>query len=362
MFSDETRVVVIAEAGVNHDGCIDTATELVDAAVESGADAVKFQTFRASQLVCRDAPKAEYQNETTSDCESQLEMLERLELSEQGHLKLIAHAQKRGIRFLSTAFDATSLDLLTATFALPVLKLGSGEVTNAPLLLRAAASGCDVILSTGMSTLGEVETALGVLAFGYTRRDEQPCAEAFVDAFRLPEGQAALRRAVTLLHCTSEYPAPVDEVNLRCLKTMARAFGLRVGLSDHTQGIAVPIAAAAIGARAIEKHFTLSRKRSGPDHAASLEPDELSQMVRGIRQVEVALGTPEKRPAPSELANRQVVRRSLVAARSIRRGTRITEQDIGVKRPAGHVPPIRYWEYVGRVAERDYAPDEPLDP
>jgi N-acetylneuraminate synthase len=355
------KTLIIAEAGVNHNGSRSTACRLIEAAAEAGADAVKFQTFRAAELLRRNAPKAEYQKATTVASESQYDMVQRLELDEEAHRDLIEHAAQRGIRFISTPFDCESLDLLVSAFQLPMIKLGSGEVTNAPLLYRAATSGCDVILSTGMSTLEEVEAALGVLAFGFTCPDSAPHSRAFVEAFRTSEGQAALRDHIMLLHCTSEYPAPPDEVNLRCLETLRRAFDLPVGLSDHTAGIAVPIAAVALGARAIEKHFTLDRSQPGPDHAASLEPEAFAAMVAGIREVEVAIGRAEKQPSLSELKNLPIVRRSLVAAKRILKGTPLTENDIGIKRPADGVSPMRYWDYLGHPANRDYSPDEPLD-
>ncbi len=357
------RVLVIAEAGVNHDGSLELARELVDAAADAGADAVKFQTFRADALVQREAPKAAYQRAAPGGAqESQHEMLRRLELPQSAHAELLERARRRGLRFLSTPFDVESLAFLVADLGLDTLKLGSGELTNGPLLLAAGESGRDVILSTGMGTLGEVEAALQVLALGCTRKGQTPGARAFAAAFASETGQSALRRRVTLLHCTSEYPAPVHEVNLRCLATLRRAFGLRVGLSDHTQGIAVATAAVALGATVIEKHFTLDRSRSGPDHAASLEPEELAEMVRAIRDVERALGRREKRPTESEKANLPVVRRSLVASRAIARGEAFTRENMGVKRPAGGISPLCYWELLGSTAARDYAADEPLDP
>jgi len=306
-------VYIIAEAGVNHNGSLDMALQLVDAAASTGADAVKFQTFRADRLVKRDAPKAEYQKQTTGTDESQYEMLQRLELPREAHFALLDRCAARGIDFLSTPFDEESLDFLADELGLKTIKLGSGEVTNGPLLLRAARKGVSVILSTGMSTLGEVETALSCLAFGYTKVDESPSLEAFLATYASDEGREALSRRVTLLHCTTEYPAPFEDVNLRSMLTMERAFALPVGYSDHTEGIAVSVAAVALGASVIEKHFTLDRALPGPDHRASLEPGKLAEMVRSVRQVESALGSGLKAPSPSERMNRKIVRKSLVA-------------------------------------------------
>lgn len=352
------KTFIIAEAGVNHNGSLDLARQLVDAAADAGADAVKFQTFRADRLVSGSAPKAEYQKATTGESESQFEMLKRLELDLKAHQELLEHCAKLGIQFLSTPFDQESADLLAVTLDLPLLKLPSGEITNAPLLLKAARSGKPIILSTGMADLGDIETALGVLAFGYMHHEGLPGEAAFRAAYADQQGQRVLREKVALLHCTTEYPAPFADVNLRAMGTLSAAFGLRVGFSDHTQGIAVPIAAAALGAEIIEKHFTLDRTLPGPDHKASLEPDELKQMVTAIRQVELALGTPRKHPAPSEIANSAVARKSIVAARGIKAGEPFSEENLCIKRPGTGIPPLRYWEMLGRPAGRDYAADE----
>lgn len=354
-------VYLIAEAGVNHNGSLDVALRLVDAAAEAGADAVKFQTFTADNLVRKSAPKAEYQVQTTGVSESQYEMLRRLELPRASHEALLERCTARNIDFLSTPFDEAGLDFLTDELGLKTIKLGSGEVTNGPLLLHAARKGVDVILSTGMSALGEVETALSCLAFGYIGNDEPPSLEAFLAAYASPEGQDAMRRKVTLLHCTTEYPAPFADVNLRSILTMKDAFGLRVGYSDHTEGIAVSIAAAALGASVIEKHFTLDRTLPGPDHRASLEPDELAELVRSVRQVEAALGSGVKTPSPSERENRMIVRKSLVAKRPIRKGERFTAENVTCKRPGGGVSPIAFWSVLERTADRNYDEDEVLD-
>lgn len=351
-------VYVIAEAGVNHNGSLQLARQLIDAAADAGADAVKFQTFRADRLVSRSAPKAAYQQQTTGAEQSQYDLIKQLELDEAAHAMLAGHCATRGIQFLSTPFDPESLALLITKFDLPRIKIPSGEITNAPFLLSIAQTGKPVILSTGMSTLGDIELALGVLAFGYCMHDAGPSVAGFESAYASAAGQQALRENVTLLHCTTEYPAPFQDVNLRAMKTMAEAFGLALGYSDHTQGIAIPVAAVALGATLIEKHFTLDRKLPGPDHQASLEPGELKDMVQAIRQVEMALGSGRKLPAPSELGNRSVARKSLVAACRIGKGEAFTTDNLAAKRPGDGISPAHYWEWLGKIADRDYAPDE----
>jgi N-acetylneuraminate synthase len=352
------RVYVIAEAGVNHNGSLDTALALVDAAAKAGANAVKFQTFVPEALVSRHAPMAEYQKKNTGEDQAQLAMLQRLALSDADHRALLQRCAHRRIDFLSSPFDVRSADFLLRDLKLPRLKLGSGELTNAPLLLHVARSGAPVILSTGMSTLAEVEEALGVLAFGYTQPDGVPTLSAFRQAFASTAGRQALKDKVTLLHCVTEYPCPVDEVNLRALDTLRTRFDLPVGYSDHTTGVTVAIAAAARGACVIEKHFTLDRSLPGPDHAASLEPDELPALVDALRAVERALGDGDKRPARSELKNIPIARKSIVAATAIRKGEHFTELNLTTKRPGNGLSPLRYWELLGKTAERDYAADE----
>jgi N-acetylneuraminate synthase len=357
------RVTIIAEAGVNHDGSLARARELVDAAAAAaaGADIVKFQTFRADRIATRKVGKAGYQQRTTAAAESQHAMLSRLELDEAAHDDLVAYCGKRGIAFLSTPFDLPSVDLLTGRFGLRRLKISSGDLTNGPLLLHAARSGAAIILSTGMSTLGEIEAALGVLAFGMAAPADTPAGHAaFAVAYAGAAGQQALRSRVTLLHCTSQYPTPAEAVNLRAMDTLSSAFGLPVGYSDHTLGIAIAIAAAARGASMIEKHFTLDRTLPGPDHKASLEPDELARMVAGIREIEAALGSRLKAPAACELETRSVARKCLVAAVPIRRGERFTPENVDTKRAEGGVSAMRYWEAIAEVADRDYAADEPI--
>lgn len=349
---------IIAEAGVNHNGDPELALRLIDAAADAGADAVKFQTFRTRDLVTRHALKAPYQQATSGGGESQEAMLRRLELPHDAHHRLLEHARRRGIEFLSTPFDLASLDFLVRDLGLTTIKIPSGEITNGPLLLATARLGVDVIVSTGMSRLGEVEDALAVLAFGYAGGDEPPGRDAFMAAYGSARGQDALRRKVVLLHCTTEYPAAYDEVNLLAMDTLAGAFGLAVGLSDHTPGIAIPLAAAARGAAVVEKHFTLDRTLPGPDHLASIEPGELAALVQGTAQVVAALGTPRKLPTVSELPNRAVARRSLVASRPIKAGETFSADNVTAKRPTGGLSPMSFWEVAGRPAARDFAEDE----
>jgi N,N'-diacetyllegionaminate synthase len=318
-----SRVFIIAEAGVNHNGSLDMALQLVDAAKQSGADAVKFQSFKADQLATRSAHKAAYQERTTSQAESQFDMLKRLELDRAAHERILRHCEDRGIQFLSSPFDLPSIDLL-AEMNLPVYKVPSGELTNEPYLRKIGAKGKPVILSTGMATLGEVEEAINTL-------------------------RAAGAGQLTLLHCVTEYPAPYAEVNLRAMHTLKLAFVLPVGYSDHTPGIEVSIAAAALGAEMIEKHFTLDRSLPGPDHAASLEPGELKAMVTAIRNVEAALGTGIKAPAPCEIPNISVARKSLVAASSLPAGHKLQEQDLNIKRPGNGLAPKLMPALVGRT-------------
>jgi N-acetylneuraminate synthase len=351
---------VIAEAGVNHNGSLDRALELVAIAAAAGADAVKFQTFSAHDLVTASAAKAAYQREATSGRGGQLEMLRELELAPSEHARLVAECKQRGIAFMSTAFDRDSLRLL-ATLDLPALKIPSGDVTAGPLLLEAARLRRPLILSTGMSTIADIEQALGVIAFGLTDEGESPSQAAFEAAYKSARGRAALKELVTLLHCVSAYPAPIAEVNLRAMDTLREVFDLAVGYSDHTLGISVALAAVARGATVIEKHFTVDRGLPGPDQRASLEPAELAAMVKGIREIETALGRADKVPSASESVNLSAARRSIVARRAIRRGELFSDANLAVKRPAGGTSPMLYWSVLGRAAPRDYAADEALD-
>jgi N-acetylneuraminate synthase len=357
--SIDMRTYIIAEAGVNHNGSMEMAKQLINAAAEAGADAVKFQTFKAEKLVARYAPKAEYQIRTTDVEESQFEMIRKLELTDEDHAELIVFAREKGIEFLSTPFDKASLLLLTNRLGLATIKVSSGDITNAPFLLDIARAANRVIISTGMCTLAEVEAALGALAFGFiSPSDAKPQCGSFERAFSSEEGLNALRQRVVVLHCTTEYPAPFDEVNLRAMDTIAAAFGLPVGYSDHTPGIFIPIAAVARGATIIEKHFTLDRTLPGPDHKASLEPNELKDMVSAIRDVESSLGDGIKRPTATEWKNRQVARKSLVAAKSLTSGEPMV---LACKRPGTGISPFKYWQMEGKLTSREYEADELID-
>ena len=326
--------LIIAEAGVNHNGSLDLAFQLIDAAANAGADLVKFQTFSADRQVTRSAKKANYQTQSTDKLESQYEMLRSLELSEAMHHKLIAHCKIRNIKFLSTGFDIESVDFLIQ-LGQDLIKIPSGEITNLPYLRYIGQHSKNVILSTGMATLGEIEVAIEVLEQAGT-----PLSNIIV------------------LHCTAEYPAPMDEVNLRAMQSIRSAFGVQVGYSDHTQGIEVAIAAVAMGATVIEKHFTLDRNLPGPDHKASLDPLELAAMVSAIRNIEVALGDGVKRITASEARNRLVARKSLVANRAIKSGETFTVENITSKRPGTGISPMQWDVVLGKVAIRDFEKDE----
>ena len=327
-------VFIIAEAGVNHNGSIELAKKLIDVARDAGADAVKFQTFKADRLVSKNAQKAEYQKQTTDASESQYDMIKKLELSEAAHHELIAYCKSKDILFLSTPFDHESIDLLNK-LGMEIFKIPSGEITNLPYLRHIGSFNKQVILSTGMADLGEVEDALDVLMSAGMAQDN-----------------------ITVLHATTEYPCPIEDVNLRAMQTIASAFGIKVGYSDHTNGIEVPIAAAAMGASVIEKHFTLDKTMEGPDHKASLEPDELISMVKAIRNIEKALGTGIKKPSPSEAKNMHVARKSIVASCPIRKGEVFSSDNITVKRPGNGISPMRWDEVVGAIASKDYQADE----
>jgi N-acetylneuraminate synthase len=365
--SSRNPTYIIAEAGVNHNGSLDRAMQMIEVAVEAGADAVKFQCFVPELLVTNDTPQAAYQRRNLHTQNgrktSQLDMLRELTLSNAEHQQLVTYCSQNGIEYMSSPFDMPSLRFLCNDINLPRIKFGSGEITNGPLLLEAAEQEKDIILSTGMSNLQEVQTALGVLAFGYTRdRYEQASMNAFQNAFGSEQGQQALRHHVTLLHCTSAYPCPYGEINLRAMDTLAGKFAMAVGLSDHSAGIEIPIAAVARGACMIEKHFTLDKNLPGPDHKASLEPDELNRMVQAIRHIEMALGTGDKNPTDSELDTKLVARKQLVAAKPIKAGELFSEANLTAKRATEGISPMHYWEILGQAARKDYQPDEVIVP
>jgi len=327
-------VFIIAEAGVNHNGSIELAKKLIDVASDAGADAVKFQTFKAESLVSKNADKAAYQKETTDAKESQFDMIKKLELDIDTHYELISYCKHKNIMFLSTPFDLDSIDLLNE-LDLAIFKIPSGEITNLPYLRKIGALKKEVILSTGMADIGEIEDALDILIDAGTPKDN-----------------------ITVLHANTMYPTPMEDVNLRAMVTIGNTFDISYGYSDHTLGVEVDIASVAMGATIIEKHFTLDKNMEGPDHKASLEPDELKEMVKGIRNIEIALGSPIKKPTSSETPNIEIARKSIVALDSIKRGESFTENNLTVKRPSNGITPMRWDEIVGSLAQKDYNKDE----
>ncbi|AOP33677.1 N-acetylneuraminate synthase [Leptospira tipperaryensis] len=331
------KTLIIAEAGVNHNGSMEMAHQLIDVAADAGVDIVKFQTFEADKLATKSAEKANYQNNTTDSSESQLEMLKKLELSKDGHFSLIEHCKNRNIEFLSTAFDLHSLAFLNE-LNLRRYKIPSGEITNLPYLQKIGSLGKPIILSTGMATLGEIESAIFVLEKAGLKRQE-----------------------LTVLHCNTEYPTPFSDVNLLAMETIRQSFKVSVGYSDHTSGIEVSIAAVALGAGVIEKHFTLNKSLPGPDHKASLEPNELKAMVDAIRNIERSLGDGIKRPTPSESKNIQIARKSIVANSRIKEGEEFTSKNLSAKRPGTGISPMRLNEIIGLKAKRDFAEDDLIE-
>jgi N,N'-diacetyllegionaminate synthase len=334
-----SKTIIIAEAGVNHNGSIELAKKLIDAAAEAGVDYVKFQTFKAEKLVSKSAPKAAYQaNNTGDNSTGQFEMLKKLELDENTHLQLIDYCGKKNIKFLSTAFDNDSIDLLKK-LGMKLFKIPSGEITNLPYLIKIAEVAQEVVISTGMCNYEEITQALDVF---------------FKKGFD--------KRNITILHCNTEYPTPMGDVNLRAMLEIAKATGIKTGYSDHTLGIEVPIAAVAMGAVMIEKHFTLNREMEGPDHKASLEPSDLVSMVKAIRNIELALGTGVKKPSPSELKNLEIARKSIHLAKTLPVGHIITENDLEMKRPGNGISPMRIDTVIGKKLVKALKEDSILKP
>ena len=333
-FIGSKKVFIIAEAGVNHNGSLEIGRKLIEFAAAAGADAVKFQTFKAEKTAARSAQMAEYQKTDSSGSETQFEMLKRLELDAMAHHELMRHCKSLNIQFLSSPFDLESIELLHS-LDLKILKIPSGEITNFPYLRKIGGLGKQLILSTGMSDLAEIKNALRVLYSAGTTSEQ-----------------------ITVMHCNTEYPTPMEDVNLRCMQTMADEFQVPVGYSDHTLGIEIPVAAVALGASVIEKHFTLDRNLIGPDHKASLVPQDFETMVRAIRNIEIALGNSNKRPTPSEIKNRSIARKSIVAARKIQKGEVFSDENLTTKRPGNGVSPMRWGEIIGTVASQDYKVDD----
>ena len=331
------KTVIIAEAGVNHNGSIELAKKLIDAAAFAGVDYVKFQTFKTENLVTKSAEKAHYQQNNTNNHNSQYTMLKMLELTPEHHFELVEYCANRGIKFFSTAFDLESIDFL-ASLHLGLWKIPSGEITNYPYLKRIAQYGQPVILSTGMSTMEDIKAAVDIL-----------------------EKHGVGRQQITVLHCNTQYPTPMQDVNLLAMRAIAKEIGVKIGYSDHTLGIEVPIAAVALGATVIEKHFTLDRNMEGPDHKASLEPNELKAMVAAIRNIEKALGTSEKTVSASENENRNVARKSIVAAKYIAKGEKLTEENLTIKRPGNGISPMKWKDVIGKTAIRDFEEDELIE-
>lgn len=328
------KVFIIAEAGVNHNGNFELAKKLIDVAVEAGADAVKFQTFKTENMVSKYAQKADYQKETTDNAESQFDMIKKLELDIDTHKELILYCGEKNIMFLSTPFDHDSINMLHQ-LGLKIFKIPSGEITNLPYLRHIGSLNQEVILSTGMSNLGEIEDALNILISSGTQRDK-----------------------ITVLHANTMYPTPMEDVNLKAMQTIGEAFKINFGYSDHTLGIEIDIAAVAMGASIIEKHFTLDKTMEGPDHKASLEPEELKSMVKAIRNVEVALGSGIKEPSESERPNIEIARKSIVAKQAIRKNDVFTEENLTIKRPGSGISPMRWDEMIGKTAQKNYNMDD----
>jgi len=329
------KTLIIAEAGVNHNGNIELAKKLIDVAVESGVDFVKFQTFKAVNLASKNAEKASYQKENTNDkVESQLEMLKKLELSKEMHYDLIDYCKSKRIKFLSTAFDLESIDFLNE-LNIELFKIPSGELTNLPYLRKIGGLGKPIIISTGMANMLEIEAAIKVLI-----------------------SSGAVISNITVLHCNTEYPTPMQDVNLRAMNSIKEHFNINVGYSDHTLGVEIPIAAVALGASVIEKHFTLDKTMDGPDHKASLEPNELKEMVAGIRNIEIALGNGVKEASASEIKNKDIARKSIVANKKIKIGDVFTVSNITVKRPGNGISPMLWDSLIGTKAEKDYKEDD----
>ena len=352
------KTYIIAEAGVNHNGSFEMAKKLVDVAKAAGVDAVKFQTFKAENLVTKSAQQAAYQIENLKEATSQYNMLKKLELTFEEFTLLQEYCVQQHIEFLSTPFDYDSVDFLFDTLNIQTAKIPSGELTNSPFIYTIAKKRKPIIVSTGMATMEDIHEALSYIAFGLAKKTEMNEVQAF---YKTDEAKQLLKQYVTVLHCTTEYPAPFETINLKAMQTLQDKLGVQVGLSDHSNGIAIPTAAVALGATVIEKHFTLDKTLEGPDHIASLEPDELTEMVKQIRQVEVAMGTGLKEPSSVELQNRIPARKSLVANNAIKKGELFTEKNLSVKRPGRGISPSKYWNYIGKEAQRSYEQDELID-
>jgi N,N'-diacetyllegionaminate synthase len=330
-------ITIIAEAGVNHNGSIDTAKKMIDVAADAGANFVKFQTFKAETLLTHSADKAEYQKSRTEKEETQFDMIKKLELDRNAHEELVTYCNQKNIQFLSTAFDHDSIDLL-AELGIPFYKIPSGEIINLTYLRHVGSMGKPVVMSTGMATLEEVRAAMEILLAAGVKKDD-----------------------LTILHCNTEYPTPIENVNLKAMLTIRDELGVKVGYSDHTLGIEIPVAAVAMGATVIEKHFTLDRILPGPDHAASLEPDELKAMIQAIRNIEKAMGNGVKQPSPSEAKNIPIARKSIVAKKPINKGERFSEDNLTVKRPGTGISPMEWDKKIGELSNKEYKAEDLIE-
>ena len=330
------HTIIIAEAGVNHNGSISIAKQLIDVAAEAGADFVKFQTFKAKKLVTKSAEKANYQKTLTNKLESQFEMIKKLELNRSAHKELILYCNQKKIKFLSTPFDHESIDLLDE-MNIPFFKIPSGEITNLPYLRHIGSKGKPIVISTGMATMSEIYEAVKVLLKVGIKKDD-----------------------LTILHCNTDYPTKIEDVNLKAMLSIKKEMGVRIGYSDHTKGIEIAIAAVAMGAEIIEKHFTLNRTLPGPDHLTSLEPIELNRMIKSIRNIEIALGNGIKSPTKSEIKNIKSIRKSIIVKRKIQKGDKFSDKNLEVKRPATGLSPMKWDEVIGKHSKKNYKPDEPL--
>lgn len=355
------HIYIIAEAGVNHNGSLELACRLIDKAVESGADAVKFQTFKTENLVTKEAKQADYQVKNIGEKTSQFEMLKKLELSYDEFIRLKAYCDEKKIEFLSTPFDQESVDFLVHGLKMNTVKIPSGELTNSPFIHYIATKRKSIILSTGMATMEDIHESLSFIAYGLAYPEKQVQIKDVQQFYQTSKAKKWLKEYVTVLHCTTEYPTPYTDINLQAMDYLKRELDVNIGLSDHSEGIYIPIAGVARGAQVIEKHFTISRLLPGPDHLASLEPDELSEMIKAIRIIEQSFGEDAKMPTLNEQCNKVVARKSLVAAQTIKCGEIFTEENVIVKRPGNGMAPSQFWLLLGNKATKNYEEDELID-
>ena len=355
-----SKTYIIAEAGVNHNGKFHLAKKLIDIAKKSGADAVKFQIFKSEDVVTPSAVKAKYQYINTGINETQLAMIKKLELNKTDFIKLKKYADNLNLDFLITAFDSGSLNFIIDKLKVKRLKIPSGEITNGPFILEHARYGLDIILSTGMANISEISKAISIIAFGYLNKNNKkiPSSEDLYNSLKSTEGKNLLKKKVTILHCTTEYPAPASELNLNAINEMRRRLNLQIGYSDHSNGLIAAIAAVALDVRILEKHFTISKNMRGPDHKASLSPRELFIFVKNIREAEIMMGNGLKTPSISEIKNMNIARKSIVALRNIKKGERFSPKNIGCKRPGNGITPMKYWNLINKKSKKNFLKDE----